>query len=283
MERADEVFRDITAYLDFLRAKGCAVSVCAFAPELRPYLPVLYRYEAHTPPVCVYLKSCPETRRRCVEQKRFLLGHLPEGMRYGCCYAGVEEYLVPIRAEDGTRIVCVNVSGYRGGLARSAARHEALRSALPAAYEQSYRALETIPPTREQTGAMTAPLGYMFRALFAECRRGSVPENASDRTYWAMLDYFYEHYAQADAFSEVCRRLHYSEVYLRRLFREKSGTAPGAFLAELRMRRAAELLRGTDQPVTVVAAACGFEDSNYFSTLFRRRYGVPPREYRKEG
>ena len=57
--RADEIFRDITSYLDFVRAKGYEISVCGFSPALFPYLPTLYQYEVHTPEVCFYLKSCP--------------------------------------------------------------------------------------------------------------------------------------------------------------------------------------------------------------------------------
>ena len=282
LSREDNTFRDITAYLDFLREKGYAVSVCGFAPELLPYLPVLYQYEAHMPGVCVYLKSRPATRKRCVAQKRLLLANLPGEIRYGCCYAGVEEFLVPIFAEDGRIIICVNIAGYRGNLRRSDRQYRRLERKLETAYRQSYQALSETPPSLKEVRAMTAPLAYMFRVLYAECCSARGPESTSEQLYRQMLEYFYAYYPQEDAFSAVCRKLHYSEVDLRRLFREKSGTTPGAFLSQLRMRRAAELLRSTDQPVAVVAASCGFEDPNYFSASFRRCYGQSPRAYRKE-
>lgn len=280
--RADEIFRDITSYLDFVRAKGYEISVCGFSPALFPYLPTLYQYEVHTPEVCVYLKSCPEMRKRCIAHKAVLMKCLPKEARYGCCYAGVEEYLIPIFSEENEPIVCINVSGYRGNLRRSFSRYTALRKKLPAAYEQSYEALSPSPPDPKEIRTVTAPLFYMFRALYAECRSHQAPEDVSDRIYRELSDYFYAHYPQADVFHAACRELHYSEAYLRRLFRQKSGKPPNAFLTQLRVKRAAELLRSTDQPVTRIAAACGFDDPNYFSALFHNWYGMPPRDYRKK-
>lgn len=65
-----------------------------------------------------------------------------------------------------------------------------------------------------------------------------------------------------------------------RLFRTATGTTPIEYLLEVRLRRAAELLRRTGLPVGEVAARCGFHDSNYFSKRFRALYGVSPRTFR---
>ena len=277
-------FRDITAYLDFLREKGYAVSVCGFAPELLPYLPVLYQYEART---CRAFACIQNPGRRPGNAAL---------LRRDCCWRTFRERFAmaaampvlegafwrPFSAEDGRSIICVNIAGYRGNLRRSDRQYRRLEQKLETAYRQSYQALSETPPSLKEVRAMTAPLAYMFRVLYAECCSARGPESTSEQLYRQMLEYFYAYYPQEDAFSAVCRKLHYSEVYLRRLFREKSGTTPGAFLSQLRMRRAAELLRSTDQPVAVVAASCGFEDPNYFSASFRRCYGQSPRAYRKE-
>ena len=51
------------------------------------------------------------------------------------------------------------------------------------------------------------------------------------------------------------------------------------YFTEMKMRRAAELLR-TGSRVGEVANELGFADQNYFSTVFRRIMGVPPGQYR---
>lgn len=64
-------------------------------------------------------------------------------------------------------------------------------------------------------------------------------------------------------------------------FKNAMGTSPISYLIQFRIRRAAELLRGTNRGVTQIAFDVGFEDSNYFARQFRQQQGVSPREYRK--
>ncbi|MBP5530777.1 MAG: helix-turn-helix domain-containing protein [Lentisphaeria bacterium] len=65
------------------------------------------------------------------------------------------------------------------------------------------------------------------------------------------------------------------------VFRKVTGRSPMEYLMEVRLSKAAEKLLKTDDPVSEVAAACGFSDPNYFSRCFRRRYNASPREYRR--
>ena len=55
---------------------------------------------------------------------------------------------------------------------------------------------------------------------------------------------------------------------------------PGVFY--LRLNLAAELLRITDATVLDIAGRVGFDNLSYFNRLFKRRYGMTPREYRSK-
>ena len=66
-----------------------------------------------------------------------------------------------------------------------------------------------------------------------------------------------------------------------RIFQEFLHLSPIGYLTQVRIRHAVELLQKEDMPVSEVAAACGIGDSNYFSTAFRKHFGMPPREFRK--
>lgn len=46
------------------------------------------------------------------------------------------------------------------------------------------------------------------------------------------------------------------------------------------MEKAADYLRNTEQSVTEIAGKVGYNDANYFTRTFRKRYGISPREYR---
>jgi AraC-like DNA-binding protein/quercetin dioxygenase-like cupin family protein len=66
-----------------------------------------------------------------------------------------------------------------------------------------------------------------------------------------------------------------------RAFQAATGNTPIAYLIQLRVNRAAALLRHTDHRVTEVAFQVGFSDSNYFTRQFRRLMGCSPRAYRR--
>lgn len=70
-----------------------------------------------------------------------------------------------------------------------------------------------------------------------------------------------------------------SERTLRsRLKRE--GVSQQQLLAEVRFQRARHLLRGTDLPVSRIAAALSYADTAVFSRAFNNWAGISPRQWR---
>lgn len=80
--------------------------------------------------------------------------------------------------------------------------------------------------------------------------------------------------------SDVAERIHISETYLRRIFRQELGVSPKQFLNNLRMDRAKALLNAGYDPVSVVAEKVGFRDSKNFATAFKKQFGYPPSQQR---
>lgn len=64
------------------------------------------------------------------------------------------------------------------------------------------------------------------------------------------------------------------------LFRSQLGVSPQQFVERRRLESAARLLDLGDRPIGVIATEVGFTDPLYFSTRFRRWYGLSPRAYR---
>lgn len=82
---------------------------------------------------------------------------------------------------------------------------------------------------------------------------------------------------------EVARRVASSRRQLQRVFYEVGHTSFRWHLAEIRMMRAAELLRDSDLTVRDVAARVGYRQPAQFAKAFRRHVGVGPTEYRHNG
>lgn len=67
------------------------------------------------------------------------------------------------------------------------------------------------------------------------------------------------------------------------VFREATGTTLVDYLHQLRLDRAARLLKETDRSIAAIATDVGFSDQSYFGRRFRRRFRMTPVEYRHNG
>ena len=80
---------------------------------------------------------------------------------------------------------------------------------------------------------------------------------------------------------EAAEVFHVSKRHLIRVFKEKYETTPGAYHAESKFSAACRYLAETTYTVGEISAMLGFCDQSFFSTAFRRRFGVSPVEFRK--
>ncbi len=87
-------------------------------------------------------------------------------------------------------------------------------------------------------------------------------------------------YAEPLDTARLARAALISEFHFIRSFRRAFGETPRQYLRRRRIERAQELLRGTDEPVTDICLAVGFQSLGSFSHAFRRIAGEPPSEYR---
>jgi YesN/AraC family two-component response regulator len=76
--------------------------------------------------------------------------------------------------------------------------------------------------------------------------------------------------------AELASRLGVSETHLRRLFRAAQGQTLRQYLAEVRVRRAAQFLERDGRSVKEVALDVGFADMRLFRRTFARHFGMTP-------
>jgi signal transduction histidine kinase/ligand-binding sensor domain-containing protein/DNA-binding response OmpR family regulator len=81
--------------------------------------------------------------------------------------------------------------------------------------------------------------------------------------------------------NHLCREMAMSRTLFYGRLKTLTGKAPQEFMRLIRLEQAAALLR-KGVPVLDVATRCGFPNSKYFSTVFKKHFGMPPSKYKQE-
>jgi transcriptional regulator GlxA family with amidase domain len=89
-----------------------------------------------------------------------------------------------------------------------------------------------------------------------------------------------ENLEQQITLDQLAKRASLSVSHYSAMFRQRFGFAPVDWLIRQRIQRACQLLDSTGEKIEAVGQAVGFADPYYFSRMFRRVMGVPPRKYR---
>jgi len=81
---------------------------------------------------------------------------------------------------------------------------------------------------------------------------------------------------------DVAREMSVSTSHFKKIFKRDIGYTFSNYLNMLRIQKAKELLVKSKLSITEIAFSIGYNDSNYFSTVFKNIEGISPREYRRK-
>ncbi len=96
------------------------------------------------------------------------------------------------------------------------------------------------------------------------------------------IEYIEKNFPERISLEDLAGCCHVSRRHFFRLFEQAVGMAPMEYVKKVRLQKAAEMLVTTTYNVTEVAFACGFNDSNYFSSLYHKEFGMCPSQFKKE-
>lgn len=88
--------------------------------------------------------------------------------------------------------------------------------------------------------------------------------------------------AERIEWQEMARRYGMGYATFRRRFKEMTGRSPLDYQIQVRLNRAAELLKHTQLPAREIAERLGYVHVHFFSRQFKKRFGKSPQKYREK-
>ena len=270
---------DIKKYILFLK-NGCGLQVTLHpsSKESRITLSELISFNIHESPYCVYIKSFPEAYRHCVERQKKIVKKCECGAFCGSCFAGVREWVYPIsNGEENVGFICV--SGYVSENAESFIKSVSEKYFIPAHNLHGlYKNLNERMPEKSELDTLIIPLCNMLELAYI---RSAGELGGSQGTIDAVISYIKRHHTEQITLDDICARFLCSRSYISHIFKKSTGKSFREYLTEIRLDDAKMLLTYSSLSITEISFSVGFSDSGYFSSVFKKRFGVSPAAYRK--
>jgi len=80
----------------------------------------------------------------------------------------------------------------------------------------------------------------------------------------------------------VSERAGYSKWHLQRIFKQHTGYNLGEYIRAQKLKKSAERLSRTEEPILNVAISLGFDSQQSFNRSFKRQYGIAPGVWRRQ-
>lgn len=133
--------------------------------------------------------------------------------------------------------------------------------------------------------------GYYFKCLsifynILELMNVSAMDTLMEEDYLKIkpaVNYLHMHFSDSDcSVLKLCSMVQMSDTWFRKLFYKYYGTTPVKYINHLRISHAKELIESGYYKIEQIAEMAGFEDSKYFSTVFKQYTGCSPADYKKQ-
>ena len=118
-------------------------------------------------------------------------------------------------------------------------------------------------------------------ALFQRQSSGA-GEQREERPIHVITRYLQEHLAEEVSLSVLAEEFHLSAQYISQLFKNEIGVGFLAYLTNIRMERAKQLLLSTSLSIAEVSEQSGYGDYRVFTKVFKKSEGITPSQYRRD-
>lgn len=103
----------------------------------------------------------------------------------------------------------------------------------------------------------------------------------SDSIINEVISFVNKHYQEPLTLQTFCDQTHYNLSYISRRFKQETGMTFREYVQKIRIEKSCELLAGSDMTVSEISRAVGYDDIQFFHSVFKRLLHMTPKEYQK--
>lgn len=120
------------------------------------------------------------------------------------------------------------------------------------------------------------------RIMMCGKRVNSAPGSGAQKLAAEAIKTVNADFCSAVTLQSVAKRLYITPQYLSQIFKAEAGIGFAEYVALLRLEKAAAMLCGTTESVTEICYMCGYKNLSHFLRSFKKKYGLSPKQYRKD-
>lgn len=106
--------------------------------------------------------------------------------------------------------------------------------------------------------------------------------NTTNPVVHQTLQYILYNFRKKITMQELGERAHISPNHLALLFKQATGTTCIQLIADLRLQYTLKLLENPNLSIETISEQAGFSATSYFISVFRKQYGITPKEYQNK-
>ena len=160
--------------------------------------------------------------------------------------------------------------------------HPKLSSIQPDFEREGHLAAETLAKMMSRPSTSNLQPSTLFVGIKAVIRRESTAElSTSGKLVQKALAYIRKNALRGISVNDVAQHLKVSRRLADLRFRELQNTSIGEEIIRVRLAEVQRLLRSTKDPIDSISAQCGYSNTNYLKNLFRKRFSMSMRDFRK--
>lgn len=237
----------------------------------------VFAYPREACPFCRTIRTNADLREKCRKSdlEAFHKCREEDKICIYQCHAGLVEAALPIKHEN--RVIGYIMLGQITDI-KDKKELRKLGESIHQAYGIDCEIAEIKYKTKNQILAASKLLEVCTAYLLLKEMVGV--EN--EKIVGAAREYIRDHIAEEITIEALCQHTDTNRTRLYEMFRKECGMGIAAYIRETRMAEARRRLRETEATVAEVSAAVGFYDYNYFSRVYKRRFGLSPRKEKAE-